>query len=82
MPTKATSAKRRTTSRRASPARRAAKAVTARALLAGIATLQEQRGLDEAVLFGALCEVIAGHQPTARRALARVTALLDAAGIR
>lgn len=60
----------------------AAKAVTARALLAGIASLQEQRGLDEAVLFGALCEVICGHQPTARKALAAIAAMLDAEGIR
>jgi hypothetical protein len=62
-------------------AKRPAKPVTARALLRGIALLQEQRGLDEAVLFGALCEVIAGHQPTARQALRRIASLLDAAGI-
>ncbi len=56
--------------------------VTARVLLRGLAQLQEQRGLDELVLLGALCEVIAGHQPTARQALTRIQGLLDDAGIR
>jgi len=60
----------------------AAKPVTARALLKGISSLQEQRGLDETVLLGALCEVITAHQPTARQALARIAGLLDQAGIR
>jgi hypothetical protein len=69
-------AKRKTTTRRP------AKPVTARQLLRAIAELQEQRGLDEAVLFGALCEVIAGHQPTARQAVGRIAGMLDAAGIR
>lgn len=59
-----------------------AKPVTARALLKAIARVQDERGLDYAVLLGALCEVISGHQPTARQAVARIEALLDAAGIR
>ena len=63
-------------------ARPAAKPVTARLLLRGIAQLQEQRGLDETVMLGALCEVIAANPPTARQALARITAMLDAEGIR
>ena len=66
---------------RKTAAKRPAKVVTARALLRGVAQLQEQRGLDEAVLFGAMCEVIAGHQPTARQTLKRIEKLLDAAGI-
>jgi hypothetical protein len=60
----------------------AAKAVTARVLLRGLAQLQEQRGLDELVLLGALCEVIASHPPTARQALTRIQGMLDDAGIR
>jgi hypothetical protein len=56
--------------------------VTARVLLRGLAQLQEQRGLDELVLLGALCEVIAGHPPTARQALTRIQGMLDDAGIR
>ncbi len=60
----------------------AVKPVTARALLKGIASLQEQRGLDETVLLGALCEVITAHQPTARQALKRIEGMLDQAGIR
>lgn len=59
-----------------------AKPVTARALLKAIARVQDERGLDYAVLLGALCEVISGHQPTARQAVGRIEALLDAAGIR
>ena len=59
-----------------------AKPVTARQLLRGIAQLQEQRGLDETVLLGALCELIAANQPTARQALKRITGMLDQAGIR
>ncbi len=58
------------------------KPVTARVLLHGLAQLQEQRGLDELVLLGALCEVIAVHQPTARQALRRIAEMLDQAGIR
>ncbi len=61
---------------------RPAKPVTARALLKAIARVQDERGLEYAVLIGALCEVIAGHQPTARQAVKRIEALLDAAGIR
>ena len=72
---------KRPTSKKTST-RRPAKPVTARQLLRAIAELQEQRGLDEAVLFGALCEVIAGHQPTARQAVGRIAGMLDAAGIR
>ena len=64
--------------RRAAPA----KPVSARVLLRELAQLQEQRGLDELVLLGALCEVIATHQPTARQALARIQGMLDDAGIR
>jgi hypothetical protein len=64
--------------RRAAPV----KPVSARVLLRGLAQLQEQRGLDELVLLGALCEVIATHQPTARQALARIQGMLDDAGIR
>ena len=60
----------------------AAKSVTARVLLRGLAQLQEQRGLDELVLLGALCEVIASHPPTARQALTRIQGMLDDAGIR
>jgi len=51
-------------------------------LLRGLAQLQEQRGLDELVLLGALCEVIAGRPPTARQALVRIQGMLDDAGIR
>ncbi len=56
--------------------------VTARQLLRGIAQLQEERGLDETLLIGALCELIAANQPTARQALRRIEAMLDAEGIR
>ena len=66
----------------AKPAKKPAKPVTARALLRSLAQLQEHRGLDETVLLGALCEVISAHQPTARQAVKRIAALLDAAGIR
>jgi hypothetical protein len=62
--------------------RKAAKPVTARALLADIAELLEQRGLDHDVILGCLCEVIATHQPTARRAVASIAAILDREGIR
>ena len=70
------------TAAKAKAKRPTAKAVTARVLLRGLAQLQEQRGLDELVLLGALCEVIAGHQPTARQALVRIQGMLDDAGIR
>ena len=73
-------AKAKATSKAAMPA--TAKPVTARVLLRGLAQLQEQRGLDELVLLGALCEVIATHPPTARQALTRIQGLLDDAGIR
>lgn len=58
--------------------KRPAKPVTARSLVKAIARVQDERGLEYAVLIGALCEVISGHQPTARKAVARIKALLDA----
>jgi len=65
-----------------SKAKPAAKAVTARALLKQVAEIQETRGLEPETLVGALCEVIATHQPTARRTSAMLTAMLDAYGVR
>lgn len=59
-----------------------AKTVTARALLKAVAQVQDRLDLDYAVLTGALCEVIAGHQPTARKAVVRIEQLLAQAGIR
>lgn len=59
-----------------------AKPVTARLLLRQVAVVQDDRGLAATTVIGALCEVIASHQPTARRAIATLTGLLDEAGIR
>ena len=67
---------------RAKTVKKSSGAVTSRTLLRQIANLEEQRGVDHLVLLGCLCEVIAGHQPTARRAATQIEALLDAAGIR
>jgi hypothetical protein len=64
------------------PARTAARPVTARALLKAVARLQQSRDLDGATVIGLLCEVVAAHPPSARRAVARIEALLDAAGVR
>ncbi|MCS6969468.1 MAG: hypothetical protein NZ552_00415 [Planctomycetes bacterium] len=66
--------------RRAAP--RASTRITARALRRDLLRLQHERGIGDAVLLGALCEVIAAHQPTARQAFARLCALLDQAGVR
>jgi len=71
----------RRTPKAAKPAR-SAKPVTARALLKAVARVQERTGIDDLVLIGALCEVVSGHQPTARKAVARIEALLAQAGIR
>lgn len=68
--------------RRRRTARPAARPVTARALLKAVAGLQRDRDLDGATIIGLLCEVVATHQPTARRATARIADLLDAAGVR
>lgn len=68
--------------RTARPARAAVRPVGARTLLKAVAQVQERTGIDDLVLIGALCEVIAGHQPTARKAVARIEALLAQAGIR
>ena len=67
---------------RVTTAKKAKGPVTSRQLLRQLANLEEQRGIDHLVLLGCLCEVIAGHQPTARRAATKIEALLDAAGIR
>lgn len=69
-------------SRPARPAGAAARRITARALLRGLRALQEARGVGDAVLLGALCEVLAAHQPSARQALCRVRELLARAGVR
>ncbi|MBN8526244.1 MAG: hypothetical protein J0M02_13000 [Planctomycetes bacterium] len=68
--------------RTAKTARKPARNVTARALLKSVAQVQERTGIDDLVLIGALCEVVAGHQPTARKAVVRIEALLAQAGIR
>lgn len=62
--------------------RKAPKTIGARTLLKAVARVQERTGIDDLVLIGAMCEVISGHQPTARKAVARIEALLSAAGIR
>lgn len=69
---------------KAKPATRkaATKAVSPRHLLDQVAEMQETRGLEAETVVGALCEVICTHQPTARKAVAMLAAMLDAAGIR
>lgn len=71
----------RRTRKAAKPAR-TVKPVTARALLKAVARVQERTGIDDLVLIGALCEVVSCHQPTARKAVMRIEALLAQAGIR
>lgn len=68
--------------RKPSKPRKAPKTIGARTLLRSVAQVQERTGIDDLVLIGALCEVISGHQPTARKAVTRIEALLSAAGIR
>lgn len=70
------------TRRSATIARVKPRPVSARTLLKSVAQVQERTGIDDLVLIGALCEVIAGHQPTARKAVSRIEALLAQAGIR
>lgn len=66
---------------KAKPAKKPA-AITARQLLAHVAEIQETRGLEPETIVGALCEVIATNQPTAKKAAAMLVAMLDEAGIR
>lgn len=75
-------AKAKTKKRAAAAKPKAAKAITPRALLAQVSEMQETRGLEAETVVGALCEVICTHPPTARKAMASLAAMLEAAGIR
>jgi hypothetical protein len=76
------STKKSVRTHKTSKARPVPKTIGARTLLKAVAQVQERTGIDDLVLIGALCEVISAHQPTARKAVSRIEALLNAAGIR